>query len=46
VWGYDASLSSNSLDMFISHVRRKLEEDGEPRLIQTVRGVGFMLREQ
>jgi two-component system, OmpR family, response regulator MprA len=46
VWGYDASLSSNSLDMFISHVRRKLEEDGEPRLVQTVRGVGFMLREQ
>lgn len=46
VWGYDGSLSSNSLDMFISHVRRKLEEDGEPRLIQTVRGVGFMLREQ
>lgn len=45
VWGYDGSLSSNSLDMFISHVRRKLEADGEPRLIQTVRGVGFMLRE-
>jgi two-component system, OmpR family, response regulator MprA len=46
VWGYDASLSSNSLDMLISHLRRKLEADGEPRLIQTVRGVGFMLREQ
>lgn len=46
VWGYDASLSSNSLDMCISHVRRKLEELGEPRLIQTVRGVGFMLRER
>lgn len=46
VWGYDASLSSNSLDMFISHLRRKLEADGEPRLIQTVRGVGFMLRER
>lgn len=46
VWGYDGSLSSNSLDMFISHLRRKLEENGEPRLIQTVRGVGFMLRER
>jgi two-component system, OmpR family, response regulator MprA len=46
VWGYDASLSSNSLDMFVSHLRRKLELEGEPRLIQTVRGVGFMLRER
>jgi two-component system response regulator MprA len=46
VWGYDASLSSNSLDMTVSHLRRKLEADGEPRLIQTVRGVGFMLRER
>jgi two-component system, OmpR family, response regulator MprA len=46
VWGYDASLSSNSLDMFISHLRRKLEEDGQSRLIQTVRGVGFMLRDR
>ena len=44
VWGYDGSLSSNSLDMFVSHLRRKLEEGGEPRLIQTVRGVGFTLR--
>ncbi len=46
VWGYDASLSSNSLDMLISHLRRKLEVGGEPRIIQTVRGVGFMLRER
>jgi two-component system, OmpR family, response regulator MprA len=46
VWGYDGSLSSNSLDMFISHLRRKLEEGGQPRLIQTVRGVGFMLRDR
>lgn len=44
VWGYDASLSSNSLDMVVSHLRRKLEAEGEPRLIQTVRGVGFMVR--
>jgi two-component system response regulator MprA len=46
VWGYDASLSSNSLDMLISHLRRKLEAGDRPRLIQTVRGVGFMLRER
>ena len=46
VWGYDASLSSNSLDVFVGHLRRKLEADGEPRLIHTVRGVGFTLRER
>jgi two-component system response regulator MprA len=46
VWGYDASLSSNSLDVFVGHLRRKLEAGGEPRLIQTVRGVGFTLRER
>jgi two-component system response regulator MprA len=45
VWGYDATLSSNSLDVFVGHLRRKLESDGERRLIQTVRGVGFTLRE-
>jgi len=43
VWGYDASLSSNSLDVFVGHLRRKL---GDPRLIHTVRGVGFTLRER
>jgi two-component system response regulator MprA len=46
VWGYDASLSSNSLDVFVGHLRRKLEAGGERRLIQTVRGVGFTLRER
>ena len=46
IWGYDASLSSNSLDVFVSHLRRKLEEAGERRLIHTVRGVGFTLRER
>jgi two-component system response regulator MprA len=46
IWGYDGSLSSNSLDMVVSHLRRKLEADGEPRLIQTVRGVGFMMRDR
>jgi two-component system, OmpR family, response regulator MprA len=46
VWGYDASLSSNSLDVFVGHLRRKLETGGERRLIHTVRGVGFTLRER
>ena len=46
VWGYDASLSSNSLDVFVGHLRRKLEAEGEPRVIQTMRGVGFTLRER
>ena len=46
VWGYDVSLSSNSLDVFVGHLRRKLEAAGEPRLIHTVRGVGFTLRER
>jgi two-component system response regulator MprA len=46
VWGYDAALASNSLDVIVGHVRRKLEADGEPRLIHTIRGVGFALRER
>jgi two-component system response regulator MprA len=46
VWGYDASLGSNSLDVFVGHLRRKLEAGGEHRLIQTARGVGFTLRER
>ena len=46
VWGYDASWSSNSLDVFIGHLRRKLEAAGERRLIHTIRGVGFTLRER
>jgi two-component system, OmpR family, response regulator MprA len=43
VWGFDISLTSNSLDVYVGYLRRKTEEDGEPRVIQTVRGVGFML---
>jgi two-component system, OmpR family, response regulator MprA len=43
VWGYDISLTSNSLDVYVGYLRRKTEEAGEPRVIQTVRGVGFML---
>ena len=45
VWGYDLSSSSNSLDVYIGYLRRKLESGGEPRLIQTVRGLGYALRE-
>ena len=45
VWGYDLDYGSNSLAVYISTLRRKLEEDGESRLIQTVRGVGYSLRE-
>jgi two-component system response regulator MprA len=45
VWGFDVSLSSNTLDVFVGHLRRKLEAGGEPRLLHTVRGVGFTLRE-
>ncbi|ONH33086.1 response regulator transcription factor [Pseudofrankia asymbiotica] len=46
VWGYDFGPSSNSLEVFVSYLRRKLEASGEPRLLHTVRGVGYVLREQ
>ncbi len=45
VWGYDFGPSSNSLDVYIGYLRRKTEAEGEARLIQTVRGVGYALRE-
>jgi len=45
VWGYDFGLTSNSLDVYVGYLRRKTEAGGEPRLIQTVRGVGYTLRE-
>jgi two-component system, OmpR family, response regulator MprA len=45
VWNYDFGPTSNPLEVYISYLRRKLEADGEPRLIQTVRGVGYALRE-
>jgi two-component system response regulator MprA len=44
VWGYDFGPASNSLGVYIGYLRRKLEADGEPRLIHTVRGVGYALR--
>ena len=46
IWGYDFETSSKSLDVYISYLRRKTEEAGESRLIQTVRGVGYSAREQ
>jgi two-component system, OmpR family, response regulator MprA len=46
VWGYDFGYGSNSLDVYIGYLRRKTEAGGKPRLIQTVRGVGYALREE
>ncbi|HKO74618.1 MAG TPA: response regulator transcription factor [Gaiellaceae bacterium] len=46
VWGYDFGFGSNSLDVYIGYLRRKTEAGGKPRLIHTVRGVGYALREQ
>jgi two-component system response regulator MprA len=44
VWGFDDSYGSNTLDVYVGYVRRKTESGGEPRMIHTVRGVGFVLR--
>ena len=46
VWGYDFGFASNSLDVYIGYLRRKTEAGGRPRLIHTVRGVGYTLRER
>ena len=45
VWGYDFGPGSHALDVYIGYLRRKLEADGEARLIHTVRGIGYALRE-
>ncbi|MFI1162892.1 response regulator transcription factor [Streptomyces sp. NPDC020801] len=45
VWGYDFDVRTDAVDTFVSYLRRKLEADGRSRLIHTVRGVGFVLRE-
>ncbi|MFG2761160.1 response regulator transcription factor [Streptomyces wuyuanensis] len=45
VWGFDFEPSSNSLDVYVMYLRRKTEAAGEPRLVHTVRGVGYALRE-
>ena len=44
IWGFDFETSSKSLDVYIGYLRRKTEAEGEPRLIRTVRGVGYTLR--
>jgi two-component system, OmpR family, response regulator MprA len=45
VWGYDFPTSGNALEVYVGYLRRKTEAAGEPRLIHTVRGVGYVLRE-
>ena len=44
VWGYDPFDETNTVDVFISNLRRKLEEGGEPRILHTIRGAGYVLR--
>jgi DNA-binding response OmpR family regulator len=46
VWGYDFGGDDNVLEVYIGYLRKKLEAGGELRLIQTVRGVGYVLREE
>ncbi len=43
-WGFASAVETNAVDVYVGYLRRKLEEDGEPRLIHTVRGVGYVLR--
>ncbi len=45
VWGFDFEPASNSLDVYVMYLRRKTEAEGEPRLVHTVRGVGYVLRD-
>jgi two-component system response regulator MprA len=45
VWGYDFPTSGNALEVYVGYLRRKTEAEGEPRLIHTVRGIGYVLRE-
>jgi two-component system response regulator MprA len=45
VWGYDPTAATNTIDVFISNLRRKLEADGDPRLLHTKRGAGYVLKE-
>lgn len=44
VWGYDFAADTNVVDVFVGYLRRKMEADGTPRLLHTIRGVGFVLR--
>ncbi|MGZ4561889.1 MAG: response regulator transcription factor [Mycobacteriaceae bacterium] len=45
VWGYDFPTSGNALEVYVGYLRRKTEAEGEPRLIHTVRGVGYVMRD-
>jgi len=45
IWGFDFETSSRSLDVYVGYLRAKTEAEGEPRLVHTVRGVGYVLRE-
>ena len=45
VWGYDFPTAGNALEVYVGYLRRKTEAEGEPRLLHTVRGVGYVLRE-
>jgi two-component system, OmpR family, response regulator MprA len=44
VWGFDDAYGSNTLDVYVGYLRRKTEAGGEPRLLHTVRGVGYILK--
>ena len=44
VWGYDPFATTNTIEVFVSNLRRKLEAGGEPRLLHTIRGAGYVLR--
>ncbi len=44
VWGFDFGATSNALNVYVGYLRRKIEAGGEPRLIHTVRGIGYVLR--
>ncbi|MGL5441347.1 MAG: winged helix-turn-helix domain-containing protein, partial [[Mycobacterium] stephanolepidis] len=46
VWGYDFDVETNVADVFVSYLRRKLETGGSSRVIHTVRGVGYVMREE
>ncbi|MCE7883384.1 MAG: DNA-binding response regulator [Actinobacteria bacterium ATB1] len=45
VWGYDIDVGSNTLEVYVGYLRKKLESEGEPRILHTVRGIGYVLRE-
>lgn len=45
VWGYDVDVGSNTLEVYVGYLRKKLEANDEPRILHTVRGVGYVLRD-